>query len=177
MRVQKESDRMDEDNPVATSNSPQLEYATSKSQENQVSKAADPNNNSRQQCVVNADPALNNISLLSNNIVNIQLSYNIDQTLDPELWDSNFQAISLYRSMEHLASDIKNIKDFLIKMHKYILGKTIDNDKANSIRDLEGIGKAAWNFISSIYEAHWDSLIIDDSNMLFRNKIKSKFSP
>ena len=45
--------------------------------------------------------------------------------------------------MEHLASDIKNIKKSLGRIQKYILSKTIKNDKANSIKDLEGIGKVA----------------------------------
>jgi len=79
--------------------------------------------------------------------------------------------------MEYLVSDIKNIKDSLIRMRKYILGKTINGNKANSVKDLEGVGKAAWDFISSIYKVCWDSLIMDDSNILFRNKVKSKFSP
>jgi len=42
----------------------------------------------------------------------------------------------------HLVSDIKNIKDSLIRMRKYILGKAIEGNKANSIKDLKGIGKA-----------------------------------
>jgi len=79
--------------------------------------------------------------------------------------------------MEYLASDIKNIKNSLIRMHKYILDKAIEGDKINSVKDLEGIRKAAWEFILSLYEAHWDSLIVDDFKMLFRNKIKSKLSP
>jgi len=29
----------------------------------------------------------------------------------------------------------------------------------------------------SLYEAHWDSLVVDDTNISFRNKVKSKFSP
>jgi len=45
--------------------------------------------------------------------------------------------------MEHLASNIKNIKDSLSRMHKYILGKTIDGNKANEVQDLKGVGKAA----------------------------------
>jgi len=45
--------------------------------------------------------------------------------------------------MEYLASDVKNIKDSLIRMCKYILGKAIEGNKANSIKDLEGIDKAA----------------------------------
>ena len=39
-------------------------------------------------------------------------------------------------------------------MHKYILGKFIDSNKANSIKDLESIDKAAWKFISSLYKAY-----------------------
>jgi len=45
--------------------------------------------------------------------------------------------------MKHLALDIKNIKDSLIKIHKYILGKTIEGDRANSVKDLNSIDKAA----------------------------------
>ena len=78
--------------------------------------------------------------------------------------------------MEHLASNIKNIKDSLSRMHKYILGKTIDGNKANEVQDLKGVGKAAWEFILAIYKAYWDSLVVDKTNMSFRNKVKSKFS-
>jgi len=35
---------------------------------------------------------------------------------------------------------------------------------------------AAWRFISSLYKVHWDNLTVDNSNMSFRNKVKSKFS-
>ena len=44
--------------------------------------------------------------------------------------------------MEYLASDIKNIKDFLRKMGKYIKGKTINNNNPNDIKNLDSIGKA-----------------------------------
>ena len=43
--------------------------------------------------------------------------------------------------MEHLSSDIKNIKELLSKIEKYILGKGIDGSKANNIKDFEGLGK------------------------------------
>ena len=71
---------------------------------------------------------------------------------------------------------MKNIKESLIRMYFYILGKTIENGNANNIKDFKGVGKVAWRFISFLYEAHWDSLIVDETNTLFRNKIKSKFS-
>jgi len=45
--------------------------------------------------------------------------------------------------MEHLASDVKNIKDSLSRMCKYILGKSIDGDKANEVQDLKNVGKSA----------------------------------
>jgi len=72
---------------------------------------------------------------------------------------------------------MKNIKESLTRMQKYILDKTIEGGEANNVKDLKGIGKVAWGFILSLYEAHWDSLIVNDSNILFRNMVKSKFSP
>ena len=93
-----------------------------------------------------------------------------------ESWDGNFRAILLHVSIEYLASDIKDIKETLERIQKYILSKTIESGKANDIKNLEGVSNAVWEFISSLYEAHWDSLFIDDSNTLLRNKVKSKFS-
>ena len=77
------------------------------------------------------------------NIINIQLNYNINQATDLELWDSEFRAVSLHGLMEHIASDIKNIKESLHRMQKYILGKAINGDKANNIKDLEDVRKVA----------------------------------
>jgi len=169
-RLEKQNDRMDEGKPVALSSSVQLEYTFSSSQNGQVSKVANVTNAACQQYVSNKVPALNQPA--GNNVVNIQLNYDINQTLEPESWNSNFHAISLHSSMEYLTSDVKNIKDSLLRMCKYILGKTINSDKANDIKDLEDIGKVAWEFISAIYEAYWDSLFVDSSKMSFRNKVK-----
>jgi len=115
---------------------------------------AEPPTNSRQQHVENVGLAINNKTAGNDNMFNIQLNYNINQALDSESWDSNFYAISLYSSMEHLVLDIKNIKKSLIRMHKYILGKFIDGNNANNVKDLEGINMATWEFITSFYEAH-----------------------
>jgi len=62
-------------------------------------------------------------------------------------------------------------------MKKYIQGKSIEGNKVNDIKDLKGVSKAAWEFISSLYEAHWDNLVMDNKNTSLRNKVKSKFSP
>ena len=79
--------------------------------------------------------------------------------------------------MEHLGSDIKNIKELLSRMEKYVLSKSIDGNKANDIEDFESLGKTAWGFISVLYLSQWDSLIADSTNWSFRNNVKSKFSP
>lgn len=56
--------------------------------------------------------------------------------------------------MEHLVSNIKNIKESLHRIQKYILDKLIDGDKANDVKDLEGVRKVAWEFITALYKSH-----------------------
>ena len=91
----------------------------------------------------NEDLVLNQLS--GNNMFNIQLNYDINQALDPESWDGEFCAISLYGFMEHLVSDIKNIKDSLHMMYKYIMDKSINEGN---------IGKVVWKFILAFYNTH-----------------------
>ena len=55
--------------------------------------------------------------------------------------------------MKYVVSDIKNIKDSLHRIGKYIRGKVI-NDNPNNCKNLEGVGKELWEFLSSIYESH-----------------------
>ena len=62
-------------------------------------------------------------------------------------------------------------------MQRYILSKSIDGNKTNDLKNLEGVSKVAQEFILALYDSHWDSLIVDDTNRLFRNNVKSKFSP
>ena len=62
---------MVKDNPVTPSNSPLLEYTAPKSQNNQVSKMADPTTNIRQQHAMNIGLVLNNKSTNSSNMINI----------------------------------------------------------------------------------------------------------
>jgi len=109
-RFQCKSGNIVENDQIIPSDSPQLKYATPNIQGNQVSKATDYTTNMRQQHVKCDAPALNN------NMFNIQLQYDINQVLDPESWNSNFQAILLHGFMEYLASNIKNIKESLRRM-------------------------------------------------------------
>jgi len=85
---------------------------------------------------------------------NIPLPYDPDVSTDHEIWGGNFHLVSLHCLIEYLVSDVKNIKDSLKFMTKYITNKRIDSSKANDSEDFKGIGEAVWKFISSVYEAN-----------------------
>ena len=134
---------MVQDKSVTLSNSFQLEYVTSERQNQNISKAADTLSNTRTKHIYNVTTTyINTIAENSNNIINIQLNYDINWALDQDSWNSEFRAIFLYSSIKHLSSDIKNIKELLFRMEKYILSKGIDSSRANNIKDFEGLGKA-----------------------------------
>jgi len=84
---------------------------------------------------------------------NIQLNYNIDQALNPESWDGEFHAVLLHRFIEHLVSNVKNIKEFLCRIGNYIKDKFV-NSNFNNVKNLDGMGKAVWKFLSTVYDAH-----------------------
>ena len=110
-------------------------------------------------------------------IINIQLSYNSEAPTEPDLWSSSFHPISLHKLIEYFASDSKNIKDSLNFMAKYIFNKQVNSSKANELNDFDGMDNAIWNFISLVYKAKWDSLIINNKYTTLRTKISSKFIP
>ena len=87
--MKRENNRIEEDKPVvATNSSIVLEYATLESQNGQVSKVANYTSAVCQQHSSNKTPALNQPA--RNNMVNVQLAYDINQALNPESWDSDF---------------------------------------------------------------------------------------
>ena len=90
--------------------------------------------------------------------INIQLSYDSNTPMESDLWDGSFYPISLHRSIEHITSDAKNIKNSLNFMARYIVNKQMDFSKANNLDDFISIGKVVQNFISSVYKANWDTL-------------------
>ena len=74
-------------------------------------------------------------------VINIPLPYDPNAPTEPDFWDGSFHPISLHSSIEHLASDAKNIKDLLNFMAKYILNKQIDLVRFNDLNDFKGIGE------------------------------------
>ena len=137
--VKRMSNRMDEDELVGTIDSIKLEYTSQEEQKDQVSMATNTTSNMMHQHVSNVDWASEPTS--DNNVFNINLNYNIDQALNLEEWDGEFHVTSLHGAMKHVALDIKNIKDSLWRMGKYIRSKAIDNN-SNNCKDLEDVGKA-----------------------------------
>ena len=77
----------------------------------------------------------------SENMVNTQLPYDINQAMMSNTWNSNFHSISLHSLMKHLVSDTKNIKESLCHITKYIFNKKIKSSKANYVNDLKDIDK------------------------------------
>ena len=97
--------------------------------------------------------------------------------MEPELWSGSFHPISLHESIEHFASDFKNIKVTLNFLAKYILNKQVNGNMANDLSDFNGMGDTIWNFISAVYGAKWDVLYTDNKTNTLRAKISFKFTP
>jgi len=111
------------------------------------------------------------------NVINIQLLYDPNTPMEPELWSGNFYPISLHGSVEQIASDIKSIKDLLNFMARYINNKKVNPSKANGLSDFNGIGDSIWNFISAVYQANWDVFYTNNKSTTLKAKITSKFMP
>jgi len=98
------------------------------------------------------------------------LPYDPNVPTDPEIWGGSFYPILLHSLIKHIASNAKNIKDFLKFMAKYISNKQINLAKANDLDDFNDIGEAVWNLISSVYKANWNVLFTDNNSISLRKK-------
>ena len=111
-----------------------------------------------------------------NNVINIQLPYNLRALTEPDLWSGNFHPILLHGSIKHIVSDTKNIKDSLNFIARYISNKKVNHFKANNLEDFNGISNFIWNFISLVYQANWNSLHTNNQATTLRVKISFKFT-
>ena len=157
----------------------ELSYETEQEKEIRVSMAA--NQQVNQQAPMRPTGSINEASLThgqyEENVFNVQLLYDINAPTEPELWSGSFHPISLHGSIEHVASDFKNIKVTLNFLAKYIQNKQVNGTAINDLSDFDGMGDAIWNFISSVYGAKWDGLHTDNKSNTLRTKISSKFTP
>ena len=75
-------------------------------------------------------------------VINIQIPYDINAPTELDLWSGSFHPISLHRSIEHFASNSKNIKVTLNFLAKYIQNKQVNGNMANDLNDFDGMGDA-----------------------------------
>ena len=180
---------IDSDPPVE---SPMLSYKDEREKEIRLRKAAETTNNTRLQGVNNeaSSTQVNHDNHVSMDnmcvqtpcvddviIINIQLPYDPNGPMEPDLWSGNFQSISHHGSVEHIASDLKNIKQLLNFIAKYIFNKKVNPKSSNDLNDFDGISDAVWNFLSSVYQSSWDSLYTDNCSKSLREKISAKLTP
>ena len=175
---------IDSDQPVEFS---ALSYEDEREKEICLRKVAEITNNMRSQDGNNKAFSIqanhgNHVPLDSthiddDNVINIQLPYNPNGPTEPDLWSGNFQSISLYGSVKHIVSDLKNLKQSLNFMVRYISNKKVNPKSSNDLNDFDDIGDVVWNFLSSVYQSSWDSLDTNNRSKSLREKILAKLTP
>ena len=105
------------------------------------------------------------------------MAYNINEPTELNAWNSKAHPIFIFGSIEFLEIDSKNMFTFLLYMADYIRSRKVKKGLINNILELKCFSKAAWNFISSIYKAGWDTIDINKDNNSFKNGIANKFTP
>jgi len=136
--------------------SPELSYETEQDKAIRLGKVTDLETNTRPTGGNNEATPMNGIH--KDDIINVQLPYDPQAPTELELWSGSFHPVSLHGSIEHLASDAKNVKASLNILAKYIQGKQVDSNKVNNLEDFDGMGDSIWNFLSSVYASKWDAL-------------------
>ena len=186
-------DNMDVDSEPGD-NSPELSYKTEQEKANCVSKANETTDNIRLQagnnkaihsnseCVFNANqskhvPHAKTLQDDNNNVINIQLPYDLNSPTKPDLWSSSFHPISLHGFIKQITSNFKSIRDSLNFMARYITNKKVKSSNTNDLLDFDSMGDSIWNFISSVYQSNWDLFYTDNKSITLRAKILSKFTP
>jgi len=79
------------------------------------------------------------------------IPYSANVPADPNLWDGNFTATSLFGTNKFLQSDVHNMACFLKQ-------RSLEGRDGNNIPQLALFGESAWEFISAIFESGWDQL-------------------
>jgi len=116
---------------ITENNIPELSYKTEQEKALRVDEVTHPTTNMRAPGINNeANPTCDSHE---DDIINVQLPYDLHAPTEPELWSGLFHPISLYGSIEYFASDANNIKVTLNFLAKYIQSKQVDNNKAKMV--------------------------------------------
>ena len=136
-------DRMntDMDSPPSREESNlELSYKTEQEKAQWVDMAANQQETTRPLPVCNEVPPTH--ALHEEEVINIQLPYDLQAPTEPKLWSGSFHPISLYSSIEHFVSDSKNIKVSLNFLAKYIKNKQVNGNMINNLADFNNMGDA-----------------------------------
>jgi len=96
------------------------------------------------------------------------IPYSTNQPAHPQLWNSCFCPISIFRINKYLEEDTKNIACFLYRITFFIRQRSLDDKNANNILQIAEFRYISWNFISFIYELEYDKLTVHKNNKSFR---------
>jgi len=86
------------------------------------------------------------------------IPYSANVPADPNLWDGNFTATSLFGTNEFLQSDVRNMACSLQCMACFLKQRSLEGRDGNNIPQLALFSESAWEFISAIFESGWDQL-------------------
>ena len=102
------------------------------------------------------------------------IPYSANVLTNPNLWDGNFIATSLFSTNEFLQSNVHNMVCSLQCMACFLKQQSLERHDGNNISQLELFGKSAWDFISTIFESSWDQLH-SSKNTSICNNISTHF--
>jgi len=109
-------------------------------------------------CVPHKDAPNNPI--LSNNFntspepsLPMVIPYSANVLANPNLWDGNFTAMSLFSMNEFLQSDVHNMACLLQCIACFLKQCSLEGHDGNSIPQLELFGESAWDFIFAIFKS------------------------
>ncbi len=84
------------------------------------------------------------------------ISYQENQPVDPNLWDSIFVLISIFRVDQYISGNTQNITCFLLQIAQFIKQQSLGDKTVEDILLIFKFGAVAWQFINAIYESGWD---------------------
>jgi len=97
------------------------------------------------------------------------ISYSANVPADPNLWDGNFTATSLFGTNEFLQSDVCNMACLLQCIACFLKQQSLEGRDGNNIPQLELFSESAWEFISAIFESGWDQLHSFENTTIHNN--------
>jgi len=82
----------------------------------------------------------------------ISINYDVNASTEANAWNSEAHPTSIFRHMEFLEIDAKNIFTSLLYMADFIRTSKVQKSKTSDMTELQGFNEVAWSFILFIYK-------------------------